>query len=225
MQIGDRDMRDSDRLPWLETVEQERDGAAPVIRIVMMVVGLLALVAIAILGYRYWDTHRGINGNGALIAAPAGDYKIRPTEPGGMVVQGEGDTAIATSNGESMGNSSIDMAAAPEVPVEGKKVVLQRIDSGASKAVSAIPAADGAASGGASIQLGSFDTEADANDIGKRIAKRYSYLAPLGRSVQMAQVNGRTVYRLRVNTGSLGEAKSLCAKLAAAGQACFVPRT
>ena len=72
MQIGDRDMRDSDRLPWLETVEQERDGAAPVIRIVMMVVGLLALVAVAILGYRYWDTHRGINGDGALIAAPAG---------------------------------------------------------------------------------------------------------------------------------------------------------
>lgn len=225
MAFGDRDMRDSDRLPWLETVEPERTADVPVVRIVMMVVGLLLVVAVAILGYRYWDTHRGISGNGALIAAPEGAYKIRPTEPGGMVVQGEGDTAIATSNGDTMGNASIDMTAAPEVPIEGKKVAPPRIDSGARKAISAIPSADGAISGGALIQLGSFDTEADANDIWKRIAKRHSYLALLGKSVQMAQVNGRTVYRLRVNAGSTGQAKSLCTKLAAEGQACFVPRS
>ncbi|WP_242137694.1 SPOR domain-containing protein [Sphingomonas sp. TREG-RG-20F-R18-01] len=224
MALSEREMRDNDRLPWLETVEQVNDGRTPVIRIVLIIVALLLLVAVAILGYRYWDTHRGINGNGALIAAPAGDYKIRPTEPGGMVVDGEGDTAIATSNGVGMGNSSIDMAAAPETPIAGKKVVPTKIDAGSSKAISAIPTASGERSGGAVVQLGSFDREADANESWTRIARRFGYLAPLGKSVQMAQVNGRTVYRLRVNAGSAGQATSLCGKLAAAGQACFVPR-
>jgi hypothetical protein len=225
MAIGDRDMRDSDRLPWLETVEEDRTDGASVVRIVLLVVGLLAIVAIGILAYRFWDTHRGVNGTGALIAAPAGDYKVRPTEPGGTVVVGEGDTAIATSNGLSMGNSAIDMAAAPETPIAGKKVVQTRIDSGASKAISAIPASDKVAGGsGASVQLGSFNSEADANDIWKRIARKHAELASLAKSVQMAQVGGRTVYRLRVNVGSAAQASSLCNSLAAAGQACFVPR-
>lgn len=227
MAIGDREMRDNDRLPWLETVEEESEGGAPVVRIVLIIVALLLVVAVAILGYRYWDTHRGINGNGALIEAPTGDYKVRPTEPGGMIVEGEGDTAIATSNGQGMGNSAIDMAAAPEKPIAGKKVVPTKIDAGASKAITAIPSSTGAAAGAGSavVQLGSFDSEADANASWSRIAKRFAYLAPLGKSVQMAQVGGRTVYRLRVNAGSAGQASSLCGKLTAAGQACFVPRS
>ncbi|WP_010215703.1 SPOR domain-containing protein [Sphingomonas sp. PAMC 26621] len=226
MAIGDRDLRDSERLPWLETVEEENEGGTPVVRIVLLIVIVLLVVAIAILGYRYWDTHRGINGNGALIAAPAGPYKVRPTEPGGMIVEGEGDTAIATSNGAGTGNASIDMAAAPETPIAGKKVAPPKIDAGSSKAISALPQATGATrtSGGSVVQLGSFDSEAEANAGWATVVKRNAFVAPLGKSVQMAQVGGRTVYRLRVNAGSTAQATSLCAKLAAAGQACFVPR-
>ena len=53
-------------------------------------------------------------------------------------------------------------------------------------------------------------------------SKRFTYLAPLGKSVQKAEVNGRTVYRLRVNAGSAGAATELCGKLKVAGEACFV---
>ena len=49
-------------------------------------------------------------------------YKIKPTDPGGLKVKGEGDSAVATSQGKS-GNAAIDLAAVPEAPVAGRRVV------------------------------------------------------------------------------------------------------
>lgn len=228
MATGDYEMRDEvrdgDRLPWLETVEDDYDERPSVVRIVLLVVLALAIVAAAIFGYRYYRTHRGLDGNGALIAAQEGDYKVRPDDPGGVKVEGEGDSAIATSNGAGSGNASIDMTA-PEKPIEGKKVAPPGPDAGASKAIAAIPVAGAAASGGSLVQLGSFDSEAEANANWSAISKKFGDVAPLGKSVQAAEVGGRTVYRLRVNAGSAGQAVSLCSKLAAGGQACFVPKS
>lgn len=225
MATGEYEMRDEDRLPWLETVEDDYDDGPSVVRIVLLVLLALAIVAAAIFGYQYFKKHQGVDGNGALITAQDGDYKVKPDDPGGMKVEGEGDTAIATSDGAGMGNSAIDMKAAPEAPIAGKKVAPAKVDVGASKVVAAIPSAAAAASGGALVQLGSFGSESEANATWAAISKKYAYLAPLGKSVQAAQVNGQTVYRLRVNAGGAGAATSLCAKLAAAGQACFVPRS
>lgn len=223
MATGEFDVRDEDRLPWLETVEDAYDDGPSIGRIIVLVVIALAIVAAAILGYQYYKKHQSVDGNGALITAQAGDYKVKPDDPGGLKVEGEGDTAIATSNGAGTANASIDMKALPEKPVEGKKVAPTPVATGSDKAVTAIPGAKGAPSGGALVQLGSFPDEAEANTAWTKISKTYGYLAPLGKSVQAAQVNGKTVYRLRVNAGSAGQASSLCGKLAAAGQACFVP--
>ncbi|MEG3178124.1 SPOR domain-containing protein [Sphingomonas sp. RB3P16] len=221
---GEYDMRDEDRLPWLETVEDDYDDGPSVVKIIGLIVLALLVVAAAIFGYQYYKKHQGSDGNGALIAAQEGDYKVKPDDPGGVKVEGEGDSAIATSNGSATGNAAIDMKALPEAPVAGKKAPPAKVDAGASKAVTAIPAAKSGTSGGALVQLGSFASEAEADANWRTISKRQAYLAPLGKSVQAAQVNGKTVYRLRVNAGSAGQATSLCAKLAAAGQACFVPR-
>ena len=234
MSSGEYEMRDGqsdgDRLPWLETVEDDYDDGPSVLRIVLLVVLALAIVAAAIFGYQYYKKHQSLDGNGALIAAQEGDYKVKPDDPGGLKVEGEGDTAIATSNGAGTGNASIDMKAVPEAPIAGKKAAPAKADAGAAKAVTPIaqttvPAAAAAASGGALVQLGSFGSEAEANATWATISKKYAYLAPMGKSVQAAQVGGKTVYRLRVNGGSAGAATSLCAKLSAAGQACFVPKS
>ena len=225
MSTGEYEMRDEDRLPWLETVEDDYDDGPSVVRIVLLVLLALAIVAAAIFGYQYFKKHQGVDGNGALITAQDGDYKVKPDDPGGMKVEGEGDTAIATSDGAGMSNAAIDMKAAPEAPVAGKKVAPAKVDVGASKVIAAIPSAAAAASGGALVQLGSFGSESEANATWATISKKFAYLAPMGKSVQAAQVNGQTVYRLRVNAGGAGAATSLCAKLAAAGQACFVPRS
>ena len=83
--------------------------------------------------------------------------------------------------------------------------------------------ASGPGSGGALVQLGSFPTEAAANAEWAAKSRRFAYLAPLGKSVEKAEVNGRTMYRLRVNAGSAGAASTLCGKLKVAGEACFIP--
>lgn len=227
MATGDAEARDEDRLPWLETAEEEYADGPSLFRIILVVVVALALVAAAIFGYQYYRQHRSVDGNGALIAAPQGDYKVKPDDPGGQQVEGEGDVATATSNGAGIGNAAIDMQAQPETPIEGKKAPPVTVDVGEAQAVTVIPApraTPAAPVAGALVQLGSYGAESEANAAWARISKAHGYLAPLGKSVQAGQVGGRTVYRLRVDAGSAGQAASLCSKLKAAGQACFVPR-
>ena len=56
-----------------------------------------------------------------------------------------------------------------------------------------------------------------------RMSKRFAYLAPLGKLVvPFATPEGKTVYRLRVNAGSNGQAREICGKLKVAGENCFV---
>ena len=236
--------RDEDRLPWLETVDEEYSNGPSIARILGLVVVGLAIVAAAIFGYHYFQKSRGADGNGALIEAQEGDYKVKPDDPGGLKVKGEGDTAIATSDGAGSPNGVINLNASPEAPVTGTKTSAVAKPAapvpakGAAKTVAAVPASGGkltaaptgpainvagAAAGGSLVQLGSFGSEAEANGVWAKSSKRFTYLAPLGKSVQKAEVNGRTVYRLRVNAGSAGQANALCGKLKVAGEACFIP--
>lgn len=238
---GDYDTRDEDRLPWLETVDDDYNDGSGIGRVVLFAVIGLALIAAAIFGYQYYQKTLGVDGNGELIAAPEGDYKVKPDEVGGLKVEGEGESAIATSDGSATNNATINVEAVPEAPMVGTKASgtsASGTGSGASKAVVAVPVsggkltaaptrpgklpAAGGASGGALVQLGSFASEGEANAAWTKSSKRFAYLAPLGKSVQQAEVNGRKVFRLRVIAGSAGQARDLCGKLKVAGEACFV---
>jgi hypothetical protein len=237
MSGDDYAVHDEDRLPWLETADEDYREGPSLARVILLVVLGLAIIAAAIFGFYWYKKHGGVDGNGALINAQEGDYKVKPDDPGGMNVTGEGDTAIATSDGAGSGNASINMKAVPEAPVTAAKTASATPAAGANKTVAAVPASGGklgatpaapapapAASGGALVQLGSFPSQAEANAAWAKSSKRFSYLAPLGKSVQKADVGGRTVYRLRVNAGSAGSASDLCHKLAGAGEACFVAK-
>lgn len=228
---------DQDRLPWLETAEDESEGAQ-VSRIVGAVLVGLAAIA-AILAAVYWFQHRApAPGDGRLIAAEQGDYKIKPQDPGGMKVDGEGDAAVATSGGAKAGSGKIAVGDLPETPVTGRKVADPAAKPTTGTTVTATASAPTAkltapapgkpvtiASGGgagAVVQLGAFPSEAAANSAWTARSKRFDYLAALGKSVQKAEVNGRTFYRLRVNAGSAGAAQDLCNKLKVAGEGCLV---
>jgi hypothetical protein len=77
------------------------------------------------------------------------------------------------------------------------------------------------ASGGSGvIQLGALDSAATANKAWGSLSSRFNFLSGLDHSVQVAQVNGKTYYRLRANAG--GDASKICAKLKVAGEACTV---
>ena len=228
-----------DRLPWLETVETDDSEGPGLARVVALVLMALAILAAVIFGI-YKMQHREVPADGELIAAQEGDYKIHPADPGGLHVAGEGSAAVATSAGRPH-NGAIDVRAVPEAPVDGHRAAqpLPTTGPGGSNAVATVPAsggrlvapppvaaprasAPGSASGGSLVQLGAFPSEGIANASWNALAKRFAYLAPLGKSVQAVASGGKTLYRLRVNAGSANQAAELCGKLKVAGENCFV---
>lgn len=225
-----------DRLPWLETADEEYDEKPPIARTLLLAAAGLAIIVAAVGGW--WMLQRsggGGGGSGALINAAEGDYKVKPDDPGGMKVDGEGDTVFAASEGATT-NGSINVGAMPEAPVAGKAApkAAPAPVTGSSRVTANVPApsadkaaapsqrAPGPSAGSSVIQLGSFPAEGGANGAWARLSKRFNYLAPLGKSVEKAEVDGKTVYRLRVNAGSNSQARELCGKLRAAGEACFL---
>jgi len=239
----DRDglaLRDEDRLPWLEAVDEEDEGTISPLRLVSYV--LAGLVALAlVIGGIYWLQNREVaaEGDGELIAAPEGDYKVRPDEPGGMEVEGKGDAAFAASDGAAP-SGTIDLGAVPETPVT-RQPAPQPAPSPAAKAdtsaTAEVPESGGRlvaeapsgasdrfslAGGGTVIQLGAFDSDAIAREVWKRKSGRFGFLAPLEETIASATVGGRTYYRLRVETGSNAQAKNFCGRLRVAGEDCLI---
>jgi cell division septation protein DedD len=200
------------------------------------------VIAAAVLGIFWYQDRPVTGGTGQLIEAQPGDYKVKPDQPGGMQVAGEGDSVFTTSEGGTS-NSSVDLAAVPETPIAPVAQATPKAQPAPTASPSSRVAADvpppsaknaaadavrsaarpaAATAGGAIVQLGSFPSAASANSAWKQLSARFSYLGGLGQTVQQAEVNGRTVHRLRVNAGSAEQAKEICAKLKVAGEACFV---
>ena len=99
-----------------------------------------------------------------LIAAQEGDYKVKPDDPGGLKVEGEGETAIATSDGAGGGNASIDLNATPETPVSGAKAAPEKpAHAGASKHGGPIPPRGGDGTTPAPEALGGSRLEGGAS--------------------------------------------------------------
>lgn len=218
---GEAGFGDDDRLPWLETVEEDYREGPSIWRILLLLVLALAVLGAVLFGVWWYQKQQGLSGNGALINAQEGDYKVKPDDAGGMKVEGEGGTAFATSEG-SESNSSVNMNATSEAPVVGKTVApTPTPTTGTKTATVTIPAATNAGSG-ALIQLGAFPDAQGAEGNWTRLAKRYPILAPLGHSIERGEKDGKPVYRLRVNAGSNGQAREICAKLKAGNEPCYV---
>lgn len=227
-------LSDEDRLPWLEPVDEvgEPERGAP-IRLIGFALTALALLVVAIAGIWWWQNREvAPTGSGELIAAPVGPYKVKPDEEGGMKIEGQGDTAFATSQGAQV-QGSLDLSAVPETPVERAPVVQAAPEPKASatssvaeggKLVAKVPPAPVAPEGptGATVQLGAFPSQDSAKKTWDSMSKRFAYLADRSQSIIKAEVNGKTFYRLRVSTGSATEAKDVCARLRVAGENCLV---
>jgi hypothetical protein len=213
-----RDTADEDRLPWLEAVEEEGEVAGPGLAklIGAVVIGLIAIGLIV--GGLFWLGNRDQDGtDGALIAAPEGDYKVRPDDPGGMNVAGEGDTAYAASTG-STPQGRLNTDTVPEAPVE-RASPAPAAPAAQPPAPRPRPASAAPAAGGATIQLGAFSSQAAANRAWSALSGRFRYLAPLGHNVVPVQAGERTLYRLRA---SGPDAAGICRRLRVAGEDCTV---
>ncbi len=205
---------DPDRLPWLETADgYEYDEGASPLKVAAMVLGGLALLA-AIVGGIYWlqrNQTGGATGNGELIAAQEGDYKVKPDEAGGKTFEGEGDSAFAASEGKKTGATIVP---APK--------------AGDPKAAtpSAAPTASGAAPAGAvMVQLGAFGDSTKADAAWAALSKRFGFLSGVNRKIAEASgEGGRKIFRLQAITANAAAAQQLCAKLKAAGENCLIVR-
>ncbi|HEY0626264.1 MAG TPA: SPOR domain-containing protein [Allosphingosinicella sp.] len=223
------DMRaDEDRLPWLEPVEEEAPAShGPSMGKVLGLVLLgLVLLGAVVGGYSWWSQQGATEGTGELIAAPATPYKVAPDDPGGMDVEGEGDTAFAASEGaEPQGR--IDMSAVPEAPVAMPPRQKEEVGppppekgpEGASRegAPPQVTPPPRAVAGGGTIQLGAFSSEASANAAWKALFARFKYLQPLSYSVVPVKSGDKTLYRLRA---SGPDAAGICGRLNIAGETC-----
>jgi cell division septation protein DedD len=232
------DLNEEDRLPWLEAVEEEdeREGPSALKLIAAVIIGLLCIGAVV--GTLFWLGNRGARSGTELIPAPEGAYKVAPDDPGGMQVQGEGDTSQAASQGaDPQGNLAMRT---PEAPVAGPQAAPAPAPAQAQPQAQAqaqaqpqpqpqprpapapqpaAPAQPQASGPSATVQLGAFSSQASATGAWGVLAGRFRYLAPLSHSVVPAQVGGRTLYRLRANGPGAGD---ICRRLQVAGEDCTV---
>jgi hypothetical protein len=210
----DRDglnLDDPDRLPWLETADgYEYDSGASPVKVAGLVLAGLALLA-AIVGGIYWAQRNqtgGTEGNGELIAAAEGDYKVPPADAGGKKFEGEGDAAFAASEGK---KTAASIGAKPDA-------------AAAPAAEAAKPAMTGPApAGSALVQLGAFSSTAMAEETWGALSKRFGFLSGVNRKIAEGTAEGgRKIFRLQAITSDAAGAQQLCAKLKAAGEGCLI---
>ncbi|MBK3399103.1 MULTISPECIES: SPOR domain-containing protein [Methylobacterium] len=111
---------------------------------------------------------------------------------------------------------------APETPVQRPP---QRVASAEPPVTTQAVPTPQAPVGGFSVQLSVRATEKEAEVAFKQARERYA--AVLGNQsplIRQAEVNGKSIYRVRVGPMSKESADGLCGKLKSAGAACFVAK-
>ncbi len=214
-------LQDEDRLPWLESVDHDDDDESVTnTKVLGFVLAAILGLGLLIGGYLWLNSQKGPQGDGTLIAAQEGDYKVKPNDPGGMKVEGQGDSAFAASEGAEA-NGKVDMSAKPEAPVAVVKEAIKPamapvISKNGSVMAPMAPVAGTLAAGplptagGGVVQLGAFNSQASADQAWGELVAKTPALARLAKSVAAASVNGRTVYRLRANAGTPAAAAAVC---------------
>lgn len=216
-QSGELDLDDDDRLPWLESADDDYDeeGVDTARVFGFVLAGLLALAVLV--GAIWWLGHRRPDpatvADGSTIPAPSEPYKEAPKNPGGKTFAGTGDTSYATAQGK---KSSAQLAGGGEVPKPS-------VDTGARPA-GAAPAAPAPAAGGVGVQVGAFGSKETAEAGWNTLVGKSDALKGVGHRVVEGNADIGKVYRLQAVAPDEGAANALCGKLKAAGIACQVKR-
>ena len=214
-------------LPWLEAVDDE-DGPSGVPARRMLAALLVVLLAVALVSVTFfWLGRRnveGVTGAPELIRAAPGPYKVRPTDPGGLDVAGESETAFETSAGQDT-DAQLDMSKTPEEPVARPKPPEPKPQPAAAaeqakpaKPVAAEPEPVATGGKGSVIQLGAFANRAQAERAWTALAARFPSVAAMNKMV----IPFSGGIRLRAAAASPADAKAACQALKVAGENCFV---
>jgi len=213
------------QLPWLEAVDDE-DGPRGVSAKKMLAALLVVLLAAAVVaGAFFWLGRHDPVGIGApeLIRAAPGPYKIKPSDPGGLDVAGESETAFQTSAGEDS-DAQLDLDALPEPPVarppkeEPKRIPPNETKEPVIDRPAPPPPEQPSGGSGSVIQLGAYKNAAQAERAWTALSTRF----PTVKAMTKLVVPYSGGFRLRAGAASSADAKQACQALRVAGESCFV---
>ena len=209
-------------LPWLAPVEDEDEPRGISARRMLAALVVVVLAGLLVAGTFFWLGRRetAVSGPPQLIKAPPTPYKVKPTNPGGLDISGESETAFETSAGEDK-DSQLDLDKMPEAPiakpVKEQPKTLPPNEAKEPVATEPKPAPTTGGSGSV-VQLGAFANPAQAERAWTALSARFPSVAALNKMV--VPFSGGT--RLRAGAASPAEAKQVCQTLKAAGENCFV---
>jgi hypothetical protein len=216
------DLASEERLPWLESGEEDEDaGGFDTQR--LMLLGVLSLVLLgAVIGGIWFVSRKASDeppADGSLIAAPAEPYKSRPTEKSGKVFAGTGDSSFAVGEGQTVEGKLADKPASVAGPS-----IDSTVNEGPRTAPAMAQTKPEAApqASGVPVQVGAFPNRSDAEAAWAGLLRQTEVLNGVGHRVVEAQVDIGRVYRLQAITGDRVAANQLCNALKADGLACFV---
>ena len=210
---------DGEKLPWLESSDDDEDEGVDSGRIIgFALIGLVALLAI--LGGIWFATSRHSDGtavaDGSTIEAPDAPYKTKPEDPGGKKFAGTGDTSFKVGEGQTS-EGQIAATDAPKPP---------KAEPAAPKPGEKTPAETAAPvdMSGVGVQVGAYSNRKDAEAGWATLASHHDALSGVKHRIVEGQADIGSVYRLQAVTGDVASANALCQKLKAGGAACQVKR-
>ncbi|MEO6225537.1 MAG: SPOR domain-containing protein [Sphingomicrobium sp.] len=216
-----------EQLPWLQGVEDEDEPRGLSARKMLAALSLVVLAALIVAGTFFWLGRSAGNDRGPpeLINAPPGPYKVKPTDPGGLDVVGESETAFETSAGEDK-DAQLDLKALPETgvarpPAPTPKTLPAnetKVPATPPPAPTPTPSPAPAGVSGSVIQLGAFANQAQAERAWTALSARFPAVAAMGKMI----VPFSGGIRLRAAAASPADASQACQALRAAGENCFV---
>jgi SPOR domain len=212
-----------EQLPWLEAVDDE-DGPSGIPGKRMLAALLVVLLAAALVSATFFWLGRQnaaeVAGAPELIRADPKPYKIKPTDPGGLDVAGESETAFQTSAGEDT-DAQLDLSRMPEqavVPAPKPPAAEPKpVETPKPQAAEAAPEQPTGGKGSV-IQLGAFANRAQAERAWSALSARFPSVAAMNKLV----IPFSGGIRLRAAATSPAEARQACQALKVAGENCFV---
>jgi len=210
-------------LPWLAPVEDEDEPRGISARRMLAALTVVVLAGLIIAGTFFWLGRRdvAVSGPPQLIKAPPGPYKVKPSNPGGLDITGESETAFETSAGEDK-DSQLDLNKLPETPVakppKAPPAPPPTAEAKTPATAPAKPEPPAAGGSGSVVQLGAFANQAQAERAWTALSARFPGVAALNKMI----VPFTGGIRLRGGASSPADAKQVCQTLKAAGENCFV---
>jgi SPOR domain len=149
--------------------------------------------------------------------------KLSPPKSAARVVVGKTDTTAPAPVDPTQTDAPAKPDKAAKKPKAGQ--IADATETTGSIAPTPVDATAATTSGGWSVQLAAPKSEAEAQSTMTKLNSKYASAlngSPIG--VHKAQVNGDTIYRLRVSGLTKADAAAMCAKLKGEGGQCFIAK-